>query len=101
MMNDYIDLVVCEVEEQIRTGITTTRTQVCEAPAWSNLEKGDEVIVGLDGNQARATVKRRYTTAIDGPELEFILVASGHIPPLHKILKKVLYKEFEYQEAEE
>lgn len=99
MMNDYIDLVVCEVEEQIRTGVTTTRTQVCEAPAWSSLEKGDEVIVGLDGNQARATVERRYTTPANGPELEFILIASGTKLPLPKIFKKVTYTNFEYVEG--
>lgn len=100
MMNDYIDLVVCEVEEQIRTGVTTTRTQVCEAPAWSDLDKGDEVIVGVDGTQALAKVERRYTTPIDGPELEFILIASGTKLPLPKVLKKVIYRDFEYVEGE-
>lgn len=96
-MDKYIDLVICEVEEKKHTGRTTC-VKVCQAPAWSDIDKNDEVII--EGTQALAKVERRYTTPIDGPELEFILIASGTKLPLPKVLKKVIYKDFEYVEGE-
>lgn len=99
-MDKYIDLVICDVERNGRLG-KSQEIKVCQAPAWSGLERGDEVIIGREHEEARGVVKRLYTIENGGAELEFILVASGHVPPLYKILKKVLYKEFEYQEAEE
>ena len=99
-MDKYIDLVICDVERDGRLG-KRQEIKVCQAPAWSGLERGDEVIIGREHEEARGKVQRVHTIINGGADLEFILVASGHIPPLYKILKKVLYKEFEYQEAGE
>lgn len=99
-MEKYIDLVICEVEGKNRFG-STQEAKVCQAPAWSGLEEGDEVIIGGESEEARGRVERVHTIINGGADLEFILVASGTRMPLYKILKKVLYKEFEYQEAGE
>jgi len=97
-MDKYIDLVICDVEEKGRCG-TNQKTKVCQAPPWSGLERGDEVIIGREREEARGRVQRVHTIINGGTDLEFILVASGNVLPLYKVLKKVLYQEFEYQEA--
>lgn len=98
-MDKYIDLVICDVERDGRLG-KSQEIKVCQAPAWSGLERGDEVIIGREHDEARGRVQRVHTIINGGADLEFILGASGNTLPLYKVLKKVLYKKFEYQEAE-
>lgn len=68
---------------------------VFQAPAFSELHKGDCVVI--DGN-VQAIVERVYTARKNGVELDFILTASGTNLPLQKILKKVDYKNFIYRD---
>jgi len=85
---NFIDLVICK-----------NRLYVFQAPAFSQLKAGDQVVIKGDNNvEDVATVERVYTARMSGEELEFILIASGTRLPLRKILKKVDYKEFEYED---
>lgn len=81
---NFIDLVILE-----------NFKHVFQAPAFSELSKGDEVVIS--GN-VKAIVERVYTTRKNGVELDFILTASGTNLPLQKILKKVDYKNFKYKD---
>lgn len=83
---NFIDLVVLK-----------NRLYVFQAPAFSGLKEGDEVVIKSDKEEV-ATVERVYTARKSGAELDFILTASGTILPLRKILKKLDYKEFEYED---
>lgn len=83
---NFIDLVVLK-----------NRLYVFQAPAFSGLKEGDEVVIKSDKEEV-VTVERVYTARKNGAELEFILTASGTRLPLRKILKKVDYKEFEYED---
>lgn len=82
---NFIDLVVLE-----------NSNNVYQAPAFSGLKEGDEVVVKRHSEEEVFTVERVYTARKNGAELDFILTASGTKLPLKRILKKVDYKEFDY-----
>ncbi len=84
---NYIDLVVLK-----------NSNNVYQAPAFSGLKEGDEVVVKRSTKEEVFTVERVYTARKSGVELDFILTASSSSFPLRKILKKVDYKEFEYED---
>lgn len=91
---DYLDLVVCKHD-------SSDHPFIFRAPACSYLKKGDRVIVETKHGEKMATVERCYTTDKVGEELDFILIASGATVPLRKVLKKVTYKEYEYEDEED
>lgn len=84
---NFIDLVVCKNQHH-----------VFQAPAFSQLKEGDTVVVENTNSDEVATVERIYTIRESGEELDFILAASGTNLPLKKILKKMDYKEFIYED---
>lgn len=94
-MNDkeYIDLVVCKHDNN-------PKAFIFRAPAWSNLQKGDLVIVETKSGEKEAIVERSYTTNKSSEELDFILVSSGASVPLKKVLKKVTYKNLVYEDED-
>lgn len=94
-MSDYIDLVICK-------HANSDHPYIFKAPAWSNLNAGDDVFVETKHGEKIATVERKYTVdTTDNDEFEFILMASGVTTPLRKVLKKIEYKEFEYDDEED
>ena len=84
---NYIDLVVLK-----------DAPMLCQAPAFSNLKAGDTVVVKTPDCFMTRTVERVYTAKKKGDDLDFILSASGQELPLPKVLKKVIYKDFEYED---
>ena len=92
--NNYIDLVVCHHD-------SSDHPYIFRAPAWSYLKKGDRVIVETKHGEKEATVERSYTTDKVGEDLDFILIASGATVPLKKVLKKVTYQTYEYEDEED
>ena len=93
-MDKYLDLVVCKYG-------ALDKISVFRAPRWSYLNEGDRVVVELEKGQIEATVVRSYTIEKNSAEMDFIIVASGTTLPLKKVLKKITYKDFEYEEDEE
>lgn len=96
-MSEYIDLVLVKHHE------TDYETYMFQAPRWSDLKKGDEVIVETCIGEQKAKVIDSYTISTDYNEEEFnfILTASKAKLPLKKVLKKVEYHEYSYPEPEE
>lgn len=90
--SNFIDLVVCKHS-------ANDNAYVFQAPAFSLLRKGDKVIVETKQGEQMAEVERVYTARNSGEELDFILIASGATLPLKRVLKKVTYKEFEYEKG--
>ena len=86
-----IDLVLC------------TDGIVYQAPSYSGLNKGDEVIVENSVmNETRTTVDSTYTIDLDSEKdlMIFVMRISRQMTPLKKVLKKLKVIEFEYTEDE-
>lgn len=83
---NYIDLVICKHEG-------CEHPFLYQAPAWSNLKKGDLVIVDTECGEEYAIVERSYTVDITNTsQFEFILLSAGVDVPLKKVLQKVVYE---------
>lgn len=93
-MKEYIGLAVCQLDNNEK--------KLFETPAWRSLATGDRVIVeGSRENSGNyATVLSAFTarTKDSFHELEFILTASGETMPLKKVVAKVEYDYFKYEE---
>lgn len=74
------------------------RVYAYEAPAWK-LQEGDEVIVQYDLHPytLRGTVVMRMD-ALPGQGAWEMAVALNHGKPLNKVLRRVMYDEFKYEE---
>ena len=87
----YIDLVICKAYRE-------SKPQIYQAPPWSGLKAGDEVIVESVKGESHAVVDRAINVdSTDTRELDFIMTLGGE-KKLKKILKKVEYKVYEYEE---
>jgi len=95
-MSEYIDVVLVKHHE------TDYETYMFQAPRWSYLKEGDEVIVETCRGEQKATVVASYTVSpeYNEEEFNFILKASKAKLPLKKVLKKVEYETFSYPEPE-
>ena len=85
-----IDLVLC------------TNGAIYQAPSYSGLKKGDEVIVESDSgmNEINTSVDSSYTIDLDCEKelMIFILRTARQMTPLKKILKKIKAIDFDYSE---
>ena len=93
-MRDYIDVVVCRHDGG-------EKPFVFRAPAWSHLNEGDKVIVETYKGESMATVLKCASVAKDSEELDVIVSASGASLPLKKVLQKVKFIDFQYDDEEE
>ena len=92
-MAEYIDLVICKHEDD-----SYGRQMLCCAPAWAILESGDHVLVeGID-RAYEVIVVNKLTVDPTSDIYQFILDAANFKTPLKRLLKKIEYREFEYEE---
>ena len=93
---EYIDLVL------VKHKPTDHETYLFQAPRWSGLKKGDEVVVETSRGEKHGVVIDCHTTSpeYDTNEFGFIITASKATLPLKKVLQKVEYKTFVYPEEE-
>jgi len=90
----YIDLVACKHPND-------NRAYLFKAPKFSNLKNGDKVIVETRLGEKEVEVVAKYTIGSDQDELLSMIIAlSGAEIPLKRVLKKITYREFEYEEEE-
>ena len=90
----YIDLVACKHPND-------NRAYLFKAPSFSRLENGDKVIVETRLGEKEVEVITTYTIGSDEAELlSMIYALSGAEIPLKRVLKKITYREFEYEEEE-
>ena len=87
---NYVDLVVCKHDG-------CDAHFLFQAPAWSGLEEGDLVIVYGD---QKATVMNKITVDPTSEEYDFIVDATNAIKPLKRVLKKVTFRDFVYEEVD-
>lgn len=86
----FIDLVLCK-------HMVDPRQYLFYAPAFSCLQKDDQVVVDtVRGNQT-ATVINSVTVDVDTEDYRFILDATNATLPLKRVISKVAYRELEYK----
>ena len=77
---------------------TSDKMYLYQAPGFSFLTTGDIVKVGGHND---GVVVMKETRADDDPYLERLIKAAGAKQPLSKIIARVDYKAFEYDDEEE
>lgn len=92
-MSKYIDLVVCKHDN-------SDTPYLFYAPEWSSLKEGDRVLVEIKRGVKEATVVFSGTVELNSDEYKLALSASN-AKELKKVLKKIVYKEFDYKEETE
>jgi len=85
----YIDLVLCKHDGN-------NNNFLFYAPAWSNLKEGDRVIVNTQYGESDAVVVATNCVEYKDDDYNFIIKATGATKPLRKVLKKVEYRELNY-----
>lgn len=91
---EYIGLAICKLD-------TDNTNHLYEFPAFRELKQGDRVIVETsEENGCYATVEAVYNARMrdEFHELDFILCASGEEKPLKRIVARVEYNYFKYEE---
>lgn len=90
-MSDYIDLVIAKHDGNDKKFLFV-------APAFSHLKKADDIVCETEKGASRATVIASVTVRRNGSEYEFIKDLTGAYEPLKKVMAKVTYIEFEWEE---
>lgn len=93
MSIEYIDLVLCHIYDDPRK-----RPYLFFAPAFSNLEKGNKVIVDAAGDQKFALVEACCTVGLGDSCYEALIVACKATLPLKRVLSRLIYVDFNYKE---
>jgi len=77
------------------------RNYLYEAPRWTGLEQGDEVIVQDDDGRHSGIVLDSVTVTKDDDKYNFIVNAMGAEKPLARVIQKVTYHKLDWKEDEE
>ena len=67
-----------------------------QAPAWANIKAGDQVTV--ETAKVPATVVSAMTCNTDSREYKFAMETTGAYLPLKKVLNKLVYEPFYYED---
>lgn len=92
-MSDYVQFVVCK-----QSG--NSKKYLFYAPAFSNLKKGDEVLVDTQFGKQRATVLAVCNTSCDDVERVLRVLAGVEDEPVKRVIGKYKFDEFYYSEDE-
>lgn len=93
-ISEYTDYVMCRKDGGVQI-------YLFRAPAFSHLEKGDEVYVESEDGEKKMVVMTSITlNNAEEKVIEFIKKSTLTDEPVKKVLKKVEYKVFEYGEDE-
>lgn len=87
----YVCLVVARLDGE-------ENISIYQAPAWSNLEKGDKIILETT-DYYQGTVIASMTCETESIEYKFILEATEICEPLVKVRSKLVYEQFKYDET--
>lgn len=90
----YLDLVLCANE-------SWSKCRLFKAPAYSNLERGDEVTVETNDGEQQAIVVESVTVHDTDDVVNFIYEIICASLPLYKVKSKIYHQYFEYGDEEE
>ena len=92
-MNNYAEYVVCKHTDD-------GKTYLFYAPAFSNIEKGDEVLVDTQFGEKRATVLAFCNTSSEDVERTLRVLAGAEDKPVRRVIGKYKFVKFDYREDE-
>lgn len=90
-MANYIDLVLAKNERM-------ERPHLFWCPPWSYLHEGDSVMVETKYGKKEMTVVASFTEDAECETFQFIVKAANAPLPLYKVLGKMQYREFFYED---
>ena len=91
-MAKYVDLVAC-----VHQG--NNKCYLFEAPEFSPLKSGDQVLVESGDTAKLVDVVEVQTCIVGSPEYKFALAVTGAREPLKRVIAKLTYKIFEYTDG--
>lgn len=92
-MSRFVQFVVCK-----HTG--DSKKYLFYAPTFSDIEKGDDVLVDTRYGERKATVIAVCTTSSDDVERVLRVLAGGEDKPVKRVIGKYKFVKFEYSEDE-
>jgi hypothetical protein len=92
-MNNYVQFVVCQ-----HTG--DSKKYLFYSPAFSNIDKGDEVLVDTQFGEKKATVLAVCTSSSEDVERILRVLAGAEDKPVKRVIGKYNFVKFDYSEDE-
>ena len=92
-MNRFVQFVVCQHNGD-------NKKYLFYAPAFSNIEKDDEVLVDTQFGERMATVLAVCTSSSDDLERALRVLAGAEDKPLKRVIGKYQFAKFNYGEDE-
>ena len=92
-MSDYVNLVICQYEKN-------PKYYLFYAPAWTDFEEDQKVIVETANGKQEAIVKNYCTVDKDSSEFKIIKALCGAHGDLKRVLGKLELTEFIYPNEE-
>lgn len=92
-MNNYKQFVVCQHNGD-------SKKYLFYAPAFSNIKKGDEVLVDTQYGEERATVLAVCNSSSDDVERALRVLTGAEDKPIKRVIGKYCFVKFDYSEDE-
>ena len=92
-MNKYVQFVVCKHDCEIKK-------YLFYAPAFSDIKKGDEVLVDTQFGEKKATVLAVCTSSSDDVERALRVLAGAEGKPIKRVIGKYNFSKYDYSEDE-
>ena len=92
-MNRFVQFVVCQHNGD-------NKKYLFYAPAFSDIKKGDEVLVDTQFGEKKATVLAVCTSSSDDVERALRVLAGAEGKPIKRIIGKYNFSKFDYSEDE-
>ena len=88
-MSNYVQFVVCQ-------HIDDSKKYLFYAPAFSDIKKGDEVLVDTQFGEKKATVLAVCTSSSDDVERALRVLAGAEGKPIKRVIGKYQFVKFDY-----
>lgn len=92
-MNNYAQFVVCQ-----HTG--DSKKYLFYSPAFSNIDKGDEILVDTQFGEKKATVLAVCNSSSEDVEIALRALAGAEDKPIKRVIGKYNFVKFDYSEDE-
>ena len=92
-MNKYVQFVVCKHDCEIKK-------YLFYAPAFSDIKKGDEVLVDTQFGEKKATVLAVCTSSSDDVERALRVLTGAEGKPIKRVIGKYNFSKYDYSEDE-
>ena len=92
-MNRFVQFVVCQHTDD-------SRKYLFYAPTFTDIKKGDEVLVDTKYGERKATVLAVCTTSSDDVDRILRVLAGAEDKPLKRVIGKYQFVKFDYSEDE-